>query len=107
MFDCVLPTRNGRNGYAFTREGVKRLRNRRHTGDPAPIEEGCDCYACGRFSRGYIRHLFNAGEILGLTLVSLHNIRFYQRLMESIRDAIEEGGFVEFKEEFLAKHKER
>jgi len=106
MFDCVLPTRNGRNGYAFTWDGVVRLRNRRHREDASPIDGTCDCSACKNFSRGYIRHLFNAGEILGLTLVSLHNIRFFQRLMEGIREAIEGRCFLEFKEEFLARYKE-
>ncbi len=106
MFDCVLPTRNGRNGYAFTWNGVVRLRNRRHREDASSIDDTCDCDACRNFTRGYIRHLFNAGEILGLTLVSVHNIRFFQRLMKGIREAIEGSGFVEFKEEFLARYKE-
>ena len=106
MFDCVLPTRNGRNGYAFTWKGVVRLRNRRHREDRSPIDETCDCDGCRNFSRGYIRHLFNAGEILGLTLVSLHNIRFFQRLMAAIREAIEGRCFLEFKEEFLGRYEE-
>jgi queuine tRNA-ribosyltransferase len=89
MFDCVLPTRNGRNALAFTREGTLRLRNARFADDPEPIEAGCDCEACaGGFSRAYLRHLFQAGEMLGPTLVSLHNVRLYQRLMLDIRRAI-------------------
>jgi queuine tRNA-ribosyltransferase len=89
MFDCVLPTRNGRNALAFTREGTLRLRNARFADDPAPIEAGCDCEACaGGFSRAYLRHLFQAGEMLGPTLVSIHNVRLYQRLMLDIRRAI-------------------
>ena len=89
MFDCVLPTRNGRNALAFTREGTLRLRNARFADDPDPIEPGCDCEACaGCFSRAYLRHLFQAGEMLGPTLVSLHNVRLYQRLMVDIRRAI-------------------
>ena len=89
MFDCVLPTRNGRNALAFTREGTIRLRNARFADDPEPIEAGCDCEACaGGFSRGYLRHLFQAGEMLGPTLVSIHNVRLYQRLMLDIRRAI-------------------
>ena len=89
MFDCVLPTRNGRNALAFTREGTLRLRNARFADDPDPIEPGCDCEACaGGFSRAYLRHLFQAGEMLGPTLVSLHNVRLYQRLMVDIRRAI-------------------
>jgi queuine tRNA-ribosyltransferase len=92
MFDCVLPTRNGRNAYAFTREGSLRLRNACHAEDPRPIEPDCDCEACaGGFSRAYIRHLFMAEEMLGPTLVSLHNIRLYQRLMSDIRDALQLG----------------
>ncbi len=89
MFDCVLPTRNGRNALAFTREGTLRLRNARFADDHGPIEAGCDCETCaGGFSRAYLRHLFQAGEMLGPTLVSLHNVRLYQRLMLDIRTAI-------------------
>jgi len=89
MFDCVLPTRNGRNALAFTREGTIRLRNARFAEDPEPIEPDCDCEACaGGFSRAYLRHLFTAGEMLGPTLVSIHNVRLYQRLMLDIRRAI-------------------
>ena len=92
MFDCVLPTRNGRNAYAFTREGSLRLRNACHSDDPRPIEPDCDCEACaGGFSRAYLRHLFMAEEMLGPTLVSLHNIRLYQRLMSDIRTALQLG----------------
>jgi queuine tRNA-ribosyltransferase len=96
MFDCVMPTRNGRNAYAFTASGPIRLRNSRFTNDPGPIEEGCDCYACRTYERGAIRHFFFAGEMLGPILLSLHNIRFYQRLMADIRLAIAEGRFGEF-----------
>jgi queuine tRNA-ribosyltransferase len=89
MFDCVLPTRNGRNALAFTREGALRLRNARFADDQAPIEADCDCQTrAGGFSRAYLRHLFSAGEMLGPTLVSLHNVRLYQRLMLAIRRAI-------------------
>jgi queuine tRNA-ribosyltransferase len=93
MFDCVLPTRNGRNAYAFTAAGAIRLRNAVHTRATGPIEEGCDCYACGHFSRGAIRHFFFAGEMLGPILVSVHNVRFFQRLMADIRRAIGDGTF--------------
>ena len=93
MFDCVLPTRNGRNAYAFTNGGPLRLRNSRFTTDTGPIEDGCDCYACRHFTRGAIRHYFFASEMLGPILVSLHNIRFFQRLMADIRQAIGEGTF--------------
>jgi len=97
MFDCVMPTRNGRNAYAFTAEGPIRLRNSRFTSDSQPIESGCDCYACEKFSRGAIRHFFSAGEMLGPILLSLHNVRFYQRLMSDIRRAIGQGRFDEFR----------
>jgi len=91
MFDCVLPTRNGRNAYAFTAAGPLRLRNSIYQRDPRPIEEGCDCAACRRFSRAALRHYFFAGEMLGPVLVSVHNVRFYQRLMVDIRQALSDG----------------
>jgi len=94
MFDCVLPTRNGRNANAFTREGPIRLRNACHAEDPRPIDAGCDCEACGGgFSRAYLRHLFAAEEMLGPTLVSIHNIRHFQRLMMDIRAAIRDDAW--------------
>jgi queuine tRNA-ribosyltransferase len=96
MFDCVLPTRNGRNAYAFTAAGPIRLRNSVHQRDPGPIEQGCRCYACRYFSRGAIRHFFFAGEMLGPVLVSVHNVWFYQRLMAEIRRSIGEGSFDSF-----------
>ncbi|MBI1375761.1 MAG: tRNA guanosine(34) transglycosylase Tgt [Phycisphaera sp.] len=88
MFDCVLPTRNGRNANAFTRTGQIRLKNARFAEDPEPIEPGCDCVACAGYSRAYLRHLFLADEMLGPILVSLHNLRHFQRLMLDIRAAI-------------------
>jgi queuine tRNA-ribosyltransferase len=88
MFDCVLPTRNGRNSQAFTSCELLRMRNEIHKEDPSPLEAGCDCETCQRFSRGYIRHLFLADEMLGPTLTSIHNVRFFQRIMSRIRDAI-------------------
>lgn len=91
MFDCVLPSRNGRNGLAFTYTGAIRLRNAKHLGNQRPIEDGCDCYACQNFSRGYIRHLFAVDEMLGPILVSIHNLRFYQRWMLDIRRAIRDN----------------
>ena len=96
MFDCVMPTRNGRNAYAFTSGGPIRLRNAQYARDGNPIEDGCDCYACRTFSRGSIRHFFFAGEMLGPVLVSVHNVRFYQRLMNDIRRAIASGRFDSF-----------
>jgi queuine tRNA-ribosyltransferase len=94
MFDCVLPTRNGRNANAFTRNGSIRLRNARFADDHGPIDPSCDCEACaGGFSRAYLRHLFTAEEMLGPTLVSVHNIRHFQRLMMDIRTAIREDAW--------------
>ena len=99
MFDCVLPTRNGRNGSAFTRGGRIRLKNARFRDDADPIEPGCDCMACsGGFTRSYLRHLFLAGEMLGPTLVSLHNLRHFQRLVLDIRAAISDNGWSGFAE---------
>jgi queuine tRNA-ribosyltransferase len=98
MFDCTMPTRNGRNAYAFTAGGAIRMKNSRLQRDTGPIEEGCDCYACRTFTRGAIRHYFFAGEMLGPILVSVHNIRFYQRLMEDIRRAIGSGTFGLFRQ---------
>jgi len=96
MFDCVMPTRNGRNAYAFTGSGAIRLRNSQFIRDQGPIEQGCDCYACQNFTRGAIRHYFLAGEMLGPILLSLHNIRFYQRLMADVRSAIANGQYQQF-----------
>ncbi len=93
MFDCVLPTRNGRNAFAFTENGPLRLRNSAHIEDRQPIEPGCDCYCCKNFSRAALRHFFNVKEMLGPILVSLHNLRFYQRLMAKIRKLIEKDEF--------------
>jgi queuine tRNA-ribosyltransferase len=91
MFDCVLPTRNGRNGLAFTYHGTMRLRNAKFANDNAPLEAACDCYCCQNFSRGYLRHLFNVEEMLGPTLLSIHNLRFFQRWMTDIRTAIQQN----------------
>ena len=101
MFDCVLPTRNGRNAFAFTENGPLRLRNSANTEDSEPIEAGCDCYCCTNFSRGTLRHFFNVGEMLGPILVSLHNLRFYQKLMAKIRQAIEKKEFANWATEQL------
>lgn len=96
MFDCVLPTRNGRNAFAFTENGPVRLRNSTHIIDTGPIEAGCSCYCCRNFSRGTLRHFFNCGEMLGPILASLHNLTFYQRLMARIRRAIKDNEFDEW-----------
>ncbi|MCX5657032.1 MAG: tRNA guanosine(34) transglycosylase Tgt [Candidatus Omnitrophica bacterium] len=104
IFDCVIPTRNGRNGTAFTYKGRLVLRNAKFKDDFSPIDESCSCFACRNYSRAYIRHLFNSGEILGLRLVSLHNIYFYNNLMRNMRQAISKDNFLEFKKEFLANY---
>jgi queuine tRNA-ribosyltransferase len=96
MFDCVLPTRNGRNAFAFTENGPVRLRNSTHTNDTSPIQAGCDCYCCRNFSRGALRHFFNSGEMLGPILVSLHNLTFYQGLMAKVREALKKKEFAEW-----------
>ena len=93
MFDCVLPTRLARNGTAFTAHGTLNLKNAEFTLQTGPIEEGCTCPACRGFSRGYLRHLLKAEEILGLRLVTLHNLHFYLQLTQQARVAIESGRF--------------
>ncbi len=100
MFDCVMPTRNGRNAYAFTPTRPLKLRNAGHARCRAPIDPECDCYTCCNFSLGYLRHLFMAKEMLGPTLASIHNIRFFQRLMHRIRDLIREGNLERIYEEY-------
>jgi queuine tRNA-ribosyltransferase len=102
MFDCVLPTRIARNGALLTHTGRLNIRNAQHADSPLPVEEGCTCYTCQHFSRAYLRHLFKAGETLGLHLATLHNLHFMLRLMEQIRTAIGDGTFPLFKERFLA-----
>jgi queuine tRNA-ribosyltransferase len=104
MFDCVAPTRYGRNGTAFTRTGKMTVRNASYTEDLRPLDKACACYTCKNFTRAYLRHLFNTGEILGLRLVSLHNVYFYLDMMRQIRRAIEEDRFSGFKKEFLSKY---
>jgi queuine tRNA-ribosyltransferase len=101
MFDCVLPTRTARTGSALTWEGRLNLRNARFARDPAPLDEGCPCPACERFSRAYLRHLVNQEELLGLRLLSLHNLRFVLDLTRGARDAIERGAFAAYKRDAL------
>ena len=105
MFDCVLPTRIARNGTAFTEHGTLNLKNNCYIMDKGPIEEGCRCPACLGFARGYIRHLIKAQEILGLRLVTLHNLHFYLNLMKRTREAIETGQFESFRRQFVANYK--
>lgn len=103
MFDCVLPTRNGRNSQVFTSLGKLNVRNAGFASDETPLDTECDCYTCKNFSRGYIRHLFSVNEIFGLQLASLHNLRFFISLMERTRSAILNDRFTEFKNETLYK----
>jgi len=103
MFDCVMPTRNGRNALAFTNDGPIRLRNAKHRRDPTPVESDCPCLCCETFSRAYLHHLFAADEMLGPTLLSLHNISFYLRLMADARRAVASGGFAAFRADRLAR----
>lgn len=100
MFDCVLPTRNGRNGCAFTATATLKMRNEKHRFDQGPLEDGCPCPACQRFSRGYIRHLFIVGEMMGPILVSIHNLWFFQRFMARLRDLIPAGDYATMLAEF-------
>lgn len=102
LFDCVLPTRLARNAALFSRHGRINIRNAQFERDPAPIEEGCQCYTCRRFSRAYLRHLFKAGEILGARLATLHNVHFLLQLMRDVREAIAQDRFSPFKEALLA-----
>ena len=100
MFDCVLPSRSGRNGQAFTWNGPLNIRNARHAEDTGPLDERCSCDTCGTYSRAYLHHLNKAGEILGAMLMTEHNIAFYQQLMQAMRDAIGEGRFAAFVSDF-------
>jgi queuine tRNA-ribosyltransferase len=102
MFDCVMPTRNARNGHLFTSAGVVKIRNAAHQSDTRPLDPDCDCYTCRHYSRAYLRHLDRCNEILGARLNSIHNLRYYLRLMERIRAAIERRDYGRFAAAFLA-----
>ena len=103
MFDCVMPTRNARNGWIFTRNGDIKLKNARYKMDTGPLDPECTCYTCQNFSRAYLHHLFRLGEILGARLNTLHNLHYYQELMAGMRKAIESHTFEEFKRDFTAR----
>jgi queuine tRNA-ribosyltransferase len=105
MFDCVLPTRNARTGTAFTSQGKVVVKNAAYASDFTPLDPECPCYACRQFSRAYLRHLFNAGEILAPRLLTLHNLHFYLGLMGRMREAIQQGGWEAFKQDFLAQYR--
>lgn len=102
MFDCVIPTRNARNGFLFTRYGTLKIRNSQYQHDTRPIDENCGCYTCQHYSRAYLRHLDKCGEILGARLNTIHNLYYYQELMRDIRTAIAENRFEQFVNEFYA-----
>ena len=103
MFDCVLPTRNARNGHLFTHSGVVRIRNAVHAAATSALDPQCDCYTCRHYSRAYLRHLFRCNEILGARLNTIHNLSYYQTLMRGIRDAISAGRFDGFRDDFYAR----
>ena len=102
MFDCVMPTRNARNGHLFTRFGDLRLRNARNKSDERPIDETCGCYTCQNFSRAYLHHLDRCGEMLGPMLTTIHNLHYYLNLMQEVRDALDAGRFAAFQQQFAA-----
>lgn len=103
MFDCVMPTRNARNGHLFTSMGVVKIRNAQYERDTRPLDENCDCYTCRHYTRAYLRHLDRCTEILGARLNSIHNLHFYQCLMQGMRQAIETGRFTQFVADFRAR----
>jgi queuine tRNA-ribosyltransferase len=106
MMDCVLPSRSGRTGQAFTRRGVVNIKNARHADDPRPLDEACSCPACRGYSRAYLHHVFRAGEIISSMLLTWHNLHYYQELMAGMRDAIAADRFATFEAEFHAKRAE-
>ena len=103
MFDCVMPTRNARNGHLFVTDGIVKIRNAKYRDDTSPLDPHCDCYTCKHYTKSYLYHLDKCGEILGARLNTIHNLRYYQRLMAEIRTAIEQGRFDDFVTEFYAR----
>ena len=106
MFDCVIPTRNARNGFLFTSKGIVKIRNSKHQFDTGPIDEDCTCYTCQNYSRSYLRHLDKCKEILGAHLNTIHNLHYYQQLMSEIRLAISEDRWQAYVDEFYAQRGE-
>ena len=100
LFDCVMPSRNARHGQLFTWQGVRNLNNAKYETDESPIDENCDCPVCRNFSRAYIRHLLKSGEMLGMRLAVLHNLYFYNNLMEVIREQLDNGTYTQFYEKY-------
>ncbi|NQY43585.1 MAG: tRNA-guanine transglycosylase, partial [Legionellales bacterium] len=103
MFDCVMPTRNARNGHLFTSKGVVKIRNAQNKNNMSSLDENCDCYTCKNFTVSYLHHLDRCGEILGVQLNSIHNIYYYQKLMKNIRQAIKDGTLADFANRFVYK----
>ncbi|WP_032093014.1 tRNA guanosine(34) transglycosylase Tgt [Necropsobacter rosorum] len=103
MFDCVMPTRNARNGHLFVSDGIVKIRNAKYRDDTTPLDAQCDCYTCKHYTKSYLYHLDKCGEILGARLNTIHNLRYYQRLMQQIRTAIEEDRFEQFVQDFYAR----
>ena len=101
LFDCVMPSRNARHGHVFTWQGHRNLINNKYATDPRPIDEECDCPTCRRYSRSYIRHLLKVNEMLGMRLTVMHNLYFYNRLMERIRETLDAGRFEEFYRKYV------
>ena len=104
MFDCVMPTRNARNGTAFTRHGKMVFKNAAYTRDFRPIDEACGCYTCRHFTRAYLRHLFQAGEMLAPTLATIHSLYYYCELMRDVREAIEQNRFAAWRRDFVQRY---
>jgi queuine tRNA-ribosyltransferase len=102
MFDCVIPTRNGRNGQFFTSFGKVNIRNEKYKSDFNPIEENCTCETCSNFTRAYLRHLFNINEVLGLRLATIHNLHYYLNLMELMQSHIQKGDFQTWSQDYLS-----
>jgi len=106
MMDCVLPTRSGRTGQAWTRRGVVNLKNARHQDDPRPLDEDCTCPACTGYSRAYLHHVYRSGELISAMLLTWHNLHYYQQLMQEIRDAVAQDRFAAFETRFHAQRAE-
>ena len=106
MFDCVIPTRHARNGQIYTSNGVLRIKNSPYKNDMSPLDAECLCYSCGKFTRSYIRHLFNCNEILGARLATIHNLSFYFNLMTAIQDSINKNQFEKFAKKFIEKYQQ-
>ena len=103
FFDCVMPARNGRHGHLFTWDGIRNIKNEKYAEDNRPIDENCSCPVCSRYSRSYIRHLFKCEEMLAMRFAVMHNLYFYNALMQRIRDSLDNGTFTQFRAEYSKK----